>query len=194
MSDIQLAASKGIDGFSLNVGSDTWESARIADAVRALFARQLNPSIADANAQYAAASTFGNTFKLFFSFDMSSLSCSSTSDAAAIRNYINTYATHPAQLYFRGRPLVSTFSGESCTFGADSVNDGWISAVRSGVPSVSHRPYCSILLRCLTLQPQVYFIPSFFVDPSTLSSYSVLDGDFDVSNTSQFATGTLVDR
>jgi hypothetical protein len=30
--DIQLAQSAGIDGFSLNVGADSWQSARVADA------------------------------------------------------------------------------------------------------------------------------------------------------------------
>ena len=92
--------------------------------------------------KYAAAAL--GSFKLFFSFDMSVLSCNSASDVAPIRNYINKYAAHAAQLNFRGRPLVSTFAGERCTFGQGSVNDGWISAVRTGVPSVrSPRPNTS---------------------------------------------------
>lgn len=93
---------------------------------------------------------------------MTVLPCGSSSDVSLIQSYINKYASHSAQLNYRGLPLVSTFAGESCTFGQSSVNAGWVSAVRSGVPSV-------------------FFMPSFFVDPATLSSYSVLDGIYNVS-------------
>lgn len=43
--DIRLAAANGIDGFALNMGRDSWEPARVADA-------------------YAAAEAQGN-FKMF---------------------------------------------------------------------------------------------------------------------------------
>jgi glucan endo-1,3-alpha-glucosidase len=47
--DIHLALAHGIDGFALNIGSDDWQEARVADA-------------------YAAAQ--GTKFQLFISFDM----------------------------------------------------------------------------------------------------------------------------
>jgi glucan endo-1,3-alpha-glucosidase len=65
LSDIQLASSKGIDGFALNLGSDVWEADRVADA-------------------YAAAVASGTGFKMFFSFDMTAMSCSSAADAGAL--------------------------------------------------------------------------------------------------------------
>lgn len=98
---------------------------------------------------------------MFLSFDMSSLSCGSTQDAATLRGYVNTYATNSAQLKLNGRPLFSTFAGESCQFGTGSVNDGWNSVVH----------YAG--------GPAVYFVPAFFVDPATFKNYNV-DGDFNV--------------
>ncbi|WVO19777.1 uncharacterized protein IAS62_001067 [Cryptococcus decagattii] len=62
-SDISAALTAGIDGFALNMGSDYWQPARIADA-------------------YSVAASTG--FKLFLSLDMTVLSCSSSSDAASL--------------------------------------------------------------------------------------------------------------
>jgi hypothetical protein len=87
--------------------------------------------------QYAAAQSSGTGFKLFLSFDMTALPCGSSSDAAALRGLLNTYNSHPAQLNYQGKPLVSTFDGENCKFGQDNVNDGWASAVRNNVSPVS---------------------------------------------------------
>ncbi|KAJ7720281.1 glycoside hydrolase family 71 protein [Mycena maculata] len=136
-----LAASKGIDGFALDVGVDPWQTYRIADA-------------------YAAAKSQGSSFKLFFSFDMGSLPCASSGDATLLQTYIKTYATHPNQLMYNGKPLVSTFAGESCTFGAANYKDGWNNALKSSG------------------QPSIYFIPSFFVDPATFPDTAVMDGAF----------------
>lgn len=67
-----------------------------------------------------------------------------------------------------GRVFASTFSGETCTFGQDSVPDGWRSQ----------------FTQQLTGQNAVYFVPSFFIDPATFNQYDgVLDGDFNVSLT-----------
>ncbi|GBE84927.1 glycoside hydrolase family 71 protein [Sparassis latifolia] len=142
--DIALASASGLDGFALNVGSDVWQSARVADA-------------------YQAAANSGTGFKLFLSFDMSSLPCSSPDDAQALRNYITSYATNPNQLTINGQVFASTFSGETCTFGQGSVPQGWSSQFTSQ----------------LTGQNSVMFVPSFFVDPSTFSQYDgVMDGYF----------------
>lgn len=54
-SNIQLAQANGIDGFALNVGSDTWQPSQVAKA-------------------YAAAKALNSGFKLFLSLDMSRVS------------------------------------------------------------------------------------------------------------------------
>lgn len=94
---------------------------------------------------------------------MTSLPCAGAGDTAVLRNYISTYSAHPNQLLYNNKTLVSTFAGEGCYFGTDSVNDGWTSAVKNALPPV-------------------HFVPSFFVDPETFSEYSVLDGMFNVSS------------
>lgn len=143
MPDIALAASKGIDAFALNIGSNDWEPTQVSSA-------------------YAAALQMATPFKLFLSFDMTSLPCSSAADSQLIRQYIGMYATHPNQLLYDGQVFISTFAGQTCTFGASSVNQGWINTVKTG------------------FVPSTYFVPSFFVDPATFSNYSVLDGAFGV--------------
>lgn len=140
--DISLASAAGIDGFALNYGIDTWQPARIADA-------------------YAAAKAQGS-FKLFLSLDVSSLSCSTASDAATHVASIATYSTHSAQVTYNGKVLVSTFSGESCTFGQGSVSAGWT--------------YFRSLLTAKGIS--IYFLPSIFSDISTFSSNSWMDGEF----------------
>ena len=59
---------------------------------------------------------------------------------------------------WRPQVYLSTFSGESCTFGQSSVVSGWTAAVTSQ----------------LTGSQAVYFVPFFSVDPATFSSYSSL--------------------
>ena len=140
--DIRLAQSKGIDAFSLNVGSDSWEQGQVANA-------------------YAAARNLATPFKLFLSLDMTSLPCAKTGDSATLRRYVEMYASHPNQLLVNGKMFVSTFAGESCTFGQQNVNNGWISTLKTGLPPV-------------------YFVPSFFVDPATFPQYSVIDGAYGV--------------
>ncbi|KAJ7650688.1 glycoside hydrolase family 71 protein [Roridomyces roridus] len=109
--DIFLAASKGIDAFSLNVGSDPWQPARVADA-------------------YSAAKMQGS-FKLFLSFDMSAMKCDAEDAAAPLRTYIDTYRKHPNQLLFNGKPLVSTFAGQNCLFGTGDLNSAWNTAIKA---------------------------------------------------------------
>ncbi|WVQ80186.1 hypothetical protein IAT38_002291 [Cryptococcus sp. DSM 104549] len=140
--DISQAASAGIDGFALNYGSDSWQPARIASA-------------------YAAAAAQGS-FKMFLSMDVTSLSCSSASDAANLVDTIATYASHSAQAKYQGKALVSTFSGEYCTFGQGSVSAGWT--------------YFRSLLTAKSVS--IYFVPSIFSDTSTFSSNSWMEGEF----------------
>ncbi|KAI0916454.1 hypothetical protein AcV5_002948 [Taiwanofungus camphoratus] len=138
--DIAIAHSKGIDAFALNVGADYWEPSQVANA-------------------YSAAAQLNTTFKLFISFDMTSLPCTSASDINILQYYINTYASHPNQQLYRGRVFTSAFAGESCTFGAATLNDGWISAVKTNVAAT-------------------YFVPAFFVNPAIFPNLTVMDGGF----------------
>ncbi|CCM03533.1 uncharacterized protein FIBRA_05667 [Fibroporia radiculosa] len=143
-SDISLAHSSGLDGFALNVGSDSWQPARVADA-------------------YQAALNSNTGFKLFISFDMSSLPCTSASDASLLRSYITNYATHPNQLTLNGQVFASTFDGSECTFGQSSPTQGWQSQ----------------FLGQLTGSNAVHFVPAFFVDPGSFTQFNgVMDGEF----------------
>ncbi|KAG6376987.1 glycoside hydrolase family 71 protein [Boletus reticuloceps] len=143
-SDIHLAYQNGIDGFALNVGRDSWQPQQVANA-------------------FQAAQQSGTGFKLFLSFDMTSLPCDSASDAATLRNYITTYASHPNHLIYNGRVFASTFSGESCHFGQGSVQSGWSTQ----------------FLQQLSGENAVYFVPSFFVDTSAFQGFDgVINGMF----------------
>ncbi|KAL0959133.1 hypothetical protein HGRIS_014424 [Hohenbuehelia grisea] len=109
--DFALAASKGIDGFALNIGYDSWYPDKVRDA-------------------YIAAANTGGAFKLFISFDMTSFPCMAPEHGNIIREYINTYYVHPNQLLYNSHPLVSTFGGQHCTFGTGNLNDGWSSVLK----------------------------------------------------------------
>ncbi|KAF9242611.1 glycoside hydrolase family 71 protein [Melanogaster broomeanus] len=138
-SDVLLAYQSGIDGFALNVGRDSWQPQQVANA-------------------YEAAKQSGTGFKLFLS-----LPCGNANDAATLRNYITTYASHPNQFVYNGRVFASTFSGETCKFGQGSVQSGWSSQ----------------FLGQLSGTDAVHFVPSFFVDPSSFQSYNgVINGMF----------------
>jgi glucan endo-1,3-alpha-glucosidase len=128
------------------VGVDPWQPARVADAF---------------NAAKNCADN-GIVFELFLSFDMTSLPCLEPDDANILQTYISTYNSHPNQLRYNGKTFVSTFSGENCYFGTGSVNNGWIAAVKTGLPPI-------------------YFVPAFFMNPSEFPSMSVIDGAFNVS-------------
>ena len=100
------------------------------------------------------------------SFDMTVLPCTQASDAATLRNYITTYATHPNQLTVNGQVFASTFSGSDCTFGQGSAQEGWSSQ----------------FINQLTGQNAVHFVPSFFSDTNSYSQFDgVMDGTFNVS-------------
>ena len=117
---------------------------------------------------YSAAESAGSSFKLFLSFDMTALSCNTSSDANTLVNYTKTYASHTAQFKYNGKAFVSTFSGESCTFGQDTVGDGWQNEYKKQLSGSS----------------SAYFVPAFFVDPSTFQSSGLsqsMDGAFNVS-------------
>ncbi|KAK0495448.1 glycoside hydrolase family 71 protein [Armillaria luteobubalina] len=138
--DIKLASANGIDAFALNIGGDSWERDQISMA-------------------FGACSDLKTDFKLFFSFDMSSLPCASTQDAKMIRDYIAEYHGHGSYYLFQSEMLVSTFSGEHCVFGMGDINSGWFSAVKSQFKDV-------------------FFMPYFSLDPSEFPGLTVTDGLF----------------
>ncbi|KAJ7713164.1 glycoside hydrolase family 71 protein [Mycena metata] len=135
--DIDRARSAGFDGFALNVGETDWQVDQFHTALD------------------AAA---GTDFKLFVSLDMTAISCSNT---ALLRRYFTEFQDSPQYLRMGGKPVISTFAGEQCTFGTANSNDGW----RSFMDSTGAEP--------------CFFIPAFFFNnPSTLEDYSVMDGGF----------------
>ncbi|KAJ7069703.1 glycoside hydrolase [Mycena amicta] len=159
--DITLASNSGLDAFALNVGPDDFQTTQTNNA-------------------FQAAQNFGPTFKLFFSLDMSVLPCQTVDDGAALRQRVLNFATHPNQLQFNGKAFVSTFAGESCTFGQGSAAAGWASQF------AAHPD----------LQGKIQFVPSFFIDPATFSSFAgTMDGAFNFNGgwpiqvTTDFANG-----
>lgn len=94
-----------------------------------------------------------------------SFPCGSASDAQTLRNLVIAHASHPNQLLYDSRAFVSTFSGESCTFGQSSAPDGWKNEF-AGHPD---------------LLGKIYFVPAFFIDPTKFGDFrDVMDGDFNV--------------
>ncbi|KAK0458149.1 glycoside hydrolase family 71 protein [Desarmillaria tabescens] len=139
--DIQLAYDNGIDAFALNIGGDSWERDQVADA-------------------FGACSAMKTPFKLFFSFDMSSIPCSSAQDAETLHQYLTEYHSHGSYFLFDSKMLVSTFSGEHCLFGTKNLDQAWQFAVKHDFPE------------------DIHFVPSFFVDPSQISGLQAIDGIF----------------
>ncbi|RXK35703.1 hypothetical protein M231_07031 [Tremella mesenterica] len=137
-SDIQSASSSGIDGFALNMGSDSWQPSRVSDA-------------------YSAAESFGN-FKMFLSLDMTSLPCSSTSDASNLVSLVKQFASSSAQATHEGKVLVSTFAGSDCTFGGGDWMTSFVQPLKSSGVEIS-------------------FVPSLFVPISTFASETYMDGE-----------------
>ncbi|WRT64077.1 uncharacterized protein IL334_001005 [Kwoniella shivajii] len=120
-SDISAAKAAGIDGFALNMGSDSWQVDRISDA-------------------FSAAGSSG--FKLFLSLDMTVLPCGS-GDASNLVNLVKKFAGLSAQATHNGKVLVSTFAGSDC--GLNWKNDFVNSLSSSGVdiffvPSIFSNP------------------------------------------------------
>ncbi|RSM00838.1 hypothetical protein CEP52_008915 [Fusarium oligoseptatum] len=84
--DISDAQAVGIDGFALNIGTDTWTLTQLHQAYAA-----------------AEAASFG----MFLSFDQQT----SSWDSPAVVDLINTFKDSSAQVKRDGKPLVSTFEG-----------------------------------------------------------------------------------
>ncbi|KAH9854653.1 glycoside hydrolase [Lenzites betulinus] len=146
--DIALASSKGIDGFALNVGADDYTDTQVGFA-------------------FQAAQESGADFKLFLSIDMAAIgavkNCNSPDTAAFIRGLTTAAIGGAAQLTVDGKAFVSTFAGESCTFGEADVFTGWNK-------QFTQHP---------DLAGKIHFVPSFFIDIQQFRNFKdVMDGDF----------------
>ncbi|KAH9936318.1 glycoside hydrolase [Fomitopsis serialis] len=147
-SDIQLASDNGIDGFALNVGPTP--GSRIALLTLSGFDLGTRPRPTSGSLQ--ALHVVRHDGPVLYA----------SSDAATLRNYITSYATHPNQLLVNGQVFASTFSGSDCT-SARVFCQGWNSQFISQ----------------LTGQNAVHFVPSFFSDTSAYSEFDgVMDGTF----------------
>ncbi|KAG8708165.1 hypothetical protein FRC09_001404 [Ceratobasidium sp. 395] len=106
-SNIASASSKGIDVFTLNVGPDVWQPARLVDA-------------------YNAAQKAAPNFRMSISFDMTELPCASADDGQRlINNFIRPIQSHPSRYMYNSKMLLTTFAGQWCTFGQANPSDGW---------------------------------------------------------------------
>lgn len=119
------------DGFVLNIGSEDWQKDRVADCFQATEAPGLS------------------SFKLFFSFDMRSVTapsqihfiltdathpyapsssvvpCKVQGDIQHLLEYIERWGNHPSMYRRNGKVVVSTFAGESSLFGFDDMEPAW---------------------------------------------------------------------
>ncbi|CCG82461.1 Glucan endo-1,3-alpha-glucosidase Agn1 [Taphrina deformans PYCC 5710] len=137
--DIAAASAVGIDGFALNVGPDSWMADRVAK-------------------MYSAA--VGTSFKLFISLDMAVMAGDGISD---LTSWVTNYASHPNQYFYNNKQFVSTFAGESVTFGYASAASGW-SAFKNTLSAAGH---------------DIFFVPSFTaLGPSAAMGMSSNDGAF----------------
>ncbi|EIM88179.1 glycoside hydrolase [Stereum hirsutum FP-91666 SS1] len=144
--DISLASFHGFDGFALNVGSEDWQLDRVADCY-ATAEKLMQPD--------------REAFKLFFSFDMASIPGHTADDVELLRKYVKRFASHACQMKYKGKVLISTFAGDQCRFGHDTMAEGW-----------------SYVLSVLKQITPIHFVPAFFIDPATYHSLSKLDGIF----------------
>ncbi|KAI0300444.1 glycoside hydrolase family 71 protein [Multifurca ochricompacta] len=142
IADIQLAQANGFDAFALNVGCEDWQKERVGDC-------------------YAAAHQLHTDFKLFLSFDMTSIPGETDADVEFLRQYMELFGRHPNQFLYKGGALVSTFAGDWCTFGQPSLHEAWGFA-RSTLESV-----CPI-----------HLVPAFFIDPARYPLLTSVDGIF----------------
>ncbi|KAJ3732630.1 glycosyl hydrolase family 71-domain-containing protein [Lentinula guzmanii] len=87
LNDFDQIRAKDIDAVALNIGRDTWQSARVQDA-------------------YSAAAMVG--MSVFVSFDYTSFDCNIETTV----NWVNAYKGLPGQFKIDGRPMISSYSGD----------------------------------------------------------------------------------
>ncbi|KAJ8462024.1 hypothetical protein ONZ45_g18084 [Pleurotus djamor] len=134
--DFSLASTKSIDAFVLNVGSEPWVRPLVDTAFRGALQTPI---------------------KLALSLDFSVIPCSSDNDKAVIVEFIESYIGQTCYFKYAGRPLLSTFGGERCTFGKGNSNDGWNAVLGN-------------------LSTRVVFVPAFFIYAGAYNGYTGVDG------------------
>ncbi|ETW78345.1 glycoside hydrolase family 71 protein [Heterobasidion irregulare TC 32-1] len=149
--DIKLARAHGLDGFALNVGREEWQRCRVEDCYTA--AARLNQSTTGPDVFQ---------FKLFISFDMTSIPSATEQDTRLLCDYMQLCKLHigTCQLIHKDRVLVSTFAGEMATFGRSN-GEGWVWAKQ----------------QMEEIAP-ISFIPAFFIDPARYPNLDSIDGIF----------------
>ncbi|KAJ7104559.1 glycoside hydrolase family 71 protein [Mycena crocata] len=143
IADIEDASGNNIDGFVLNVGREDWQHDRVAMC-------------------FEAASQSSAPFALFISFDMSSIPAVASSDVNHLCKYLTAFGNHPRMFRYKGKVVVSTFAGESSTFGQPGGLNGVWAFAKAAMEAIV----------------TIHFIPSFFIDPARYPELSALDGAF----------------
>ncbi|KAL7415268.1 glycoside hydrolase [Mrakia frigida] len=158
LADIKLASASGFDGFALNVGTDSWQSAQVALA-------------------YAAAAASGLDFKLFLSIDFTVFPCTSAVHATAVVSLAALYASHSNQAVYAGtdRPLLSTFAGSDCTFGSADWNAGFAKEVKAPLLAKSGKEMFFV--------PSVFTDPSTFASVDVMDGELNWNGGWPMGNT-----------
>jgi hypothetical protein len=54
-----------------------------------------------------------------------------------LQNYVSTYKYHSAAATYNGKPILSTFAGQDCSFGQGNTNNGWNAVMGGSRDSVS---------------------------------------------------------
>ncbi|OBZ69458.1 Glucan endo-1,3-alpha-glucosidase agn1 [Grifola frondosa] len=142
INDIRMAHAHGIDGFALNVGREDWQRHRVSDC-------------------YEAALQAEVPFKLFLSFDMTSIPASCQGDICVLNDYVAAFAKHPSQLLYEGKALVSTFAGKNSLFGFSNLSAAW--------------RYAKAVLEQTA---PIHLVPSFFINPGRYPEIHAMDGYF----------------
>lgn len=100
VNDMNLAMSKGITGFALNIGTDPYTQQQLDYA-------------------YAAAAQVG--FNVFISFDFNWYNLA---DVASVVTLLSRYKSQPAQLLVENKMFVSTFIGDGFDWGSAASQAG----------------------------------------------------------------------
>ncbi|KAI1796269.1 glycoside hydrolase [Ganoderma leucocontextum] len=143
--DVTDAKALGLDAFALNV-------------------QQPSAPFTNASVGFLFDAANQNGFKLFFSFDMTTINA--PSDFLPL---LNQYQSNAAYYQHDGRPFVSTFDGGAKSFGAGSPNQGWQQQFKDVLSSQGINPF---------------FVPDFddyggaTYDSTFFNNYPVVDGVF----------------
>ena len=163
MASLQAGAETGLDAFALNLGSEEWQCAQAREAFRVLAQRDTDSD-----------STI-NKFKLFLSLDMHVLPSNTEQDMMKLVELVTELGASSASLkmpddecpghssecsssHSHSRFVLGTFGGGDCSFGG--------------------RGWPGFLEECSKRGVPIYFVPSFFLPPETITSMPYVDASF----------------